>query len=230
MKRPLLTMAAALACAVVVLALVRTNNVPALATLVRIDNTIHDWAVTHQSPALTTFMTAITHLGGGSVVVVVLAAFALYAAKSRRWGQLVALIVSVAGGATISDAVKEWIARERPPVETHLVIADNPAFPSGHAIQAIVCYIAVAVMLRRRRWWFIMVGLAVSIGVSRVYLGVHWPTDVVGGWLLGGCWLVMVLSGLSWWNRRRDDWVTAQPCPANSSGGTASPLSSSAAS
>ncbi len=230
MKRPLVTMTAALALAAAILAVVRTERVPALADLIAIDNAIHHWVVSHQSGAWTTVMTVVTQLGGGTVVVAVTGLLVGFAAYSRRWAELLALVVTVAGGAMLSDAVKAWIARERPPVEAHLVIADNPAFPSGHAVQAIVCYMGAALIFGRRWWLIPAAAIAVAIGASRVYLGVHWPSDVVGGWVLGACWLTAVVAALTWWRQRRHGGVPVQSCAAASSNATVLPSSSSAAS
>src|SRR5205823_6990239 len=90
------------------------------------------------------------------------------------------------------------IARARPDLEPHLVIVETHSFPSGHATSSMVFYVALALLLAgRSRWGHEAVAAAISlsllIGISRVMLGVHWPSDVIGGWVFGLLWVLLTL-------------------------------------
>lgn len=129
----------------------------------------------------------------------------------RREAILGALIV--VGGAALGTLAKQATARPRPPA-THAIIELPPsfAFPSGHTLSALLLWtmIAFAVLrISRRRWprvLAVVIGavMAVLVGTSRVYLGVHWPSDVLASWLLGVAWLSVVIGGFRSWERWRE--------------------------
>jgi membrane-associated phospholipid phosphatase len=108
-------------------------------------------------------------------------------------------------GQVVRLSINQQIARPRPPLALRLVIAGGHSFPSGHTTSATIGYGLLAVLVIRlwpgnRRWFpvvvtLLAVGLALAVGVSRVYLGVHWPTDVVAGWILGLTWLALGTLG-----------------------------------
>lgn len=147
----------------------------------------------------------LTALGG----VPVLASFTAFAVvylwlrRLRAYALLVAGAVS--GGALLFSVLKALFGRPRPTVVPMLVPAEAPSFPSGHATLSAVVYLSVAVLLARfepspgLRAYLLGVGLLVTgvVGLTRVLLGVHYPTDVLAGWSLGVawaavCWLVAV--------------------------------------
>jgi len=101
-------------------------------------------------------------------------------------------------GRALSEAQKYWIARVRPNLEPHLVVVKTSSFPSGHATSSMIFYLTLAFALTSgRRWrWPAVAGavlLSLMIGISRVMLGVHWPSDVVGGWAFGMLWVLLTL-------------------------------------
>ena len=101
-------------------------------------------------------------------------------------------------GRALSEAQKYWIARVRPDLEPHLVVVKTSSFPSGHATSSMIFYLTLAFALTSgRRWrWPAVAGavlLSLLIGISRVMLGVHWPSDVVGGWAFGMLWVLLTL-------------------------------------
>jgi undecaprenyl-diphosphatase len=124
------------------------------------------------------------------------------------------LAFSFAGGMVLNSLLKLSFDRARPDLVAHLVEVHTASFPSGHAMLSAVCYLTLGTLLagvaeQRRYKVYILsaaIGLMVLVGSSRVYLGVHWPTDVLAGWCLGAawamaCWLA-VRAILLWRNRR----------------------------
>jgi undecaprenyl-diphosphatase len=110
---------------------------------------------------------------------------------------LVAIAASTGGG--LSTLMKVLFARERPDIVPHLSIATSPSFPSGHSMLAAVIYLTLGALLarfarrRRLRAYVLAVALllTVLVGSSRVYLGVHYPSDVLGGWMAGLGWALL---------------------------------------
>jgi len=119
----------------------------------------------------------------------------------RRWKRPaddIALLVIAAGSAVLPITVKLFVARPRPTIE-HLSHLSSLSFPSEHTTQAAAVYLTIAIMLSARltRGWreaAIALGVVIALGVawSRVYLGVHYPTDVAAGLLLGWSWALLV--------------------------------------
>ncbi|WP_327151611.1 phosphatase PAP2 family protein [Nocardia sp. NBC_01329] len=161
---------------------------------VHIDRPMHDWVLTWRTETLTTAATVITHVGG-SVVMWALALSAC-AVLAKRGAKADLLLVAGVGAASaiLVPVAKQLIGRPRPPVADHLVEVSSPAFPSGHSVgsAAVVGVLAALFCMRttHRLVGMIVAALAatfvVLVGLSRIYLGVHWPTDVLAGWTLGG--------------------------------------------
>ena len=161
----------------------------------RFDSEITRWFVDHRTLRWTDATRMVTWLGSSAVlvppaVVVVVALFIV----GRRWlGLFVALVVS--GASLISALAKDAIGRDRPPADIRLQPPHSSSFPSTHSTQAAATYVALAIVVtvlsRSRAMRAIDLAAATLIvfivGVSRVYLGMHWATDVLGGWLLGQC-------------------------------------------
>jgi undecaprenyl-diphosphatase len=145
----------------------------------------------------------VTALGSGSVLLLVLLAVVGYLALEARWRELWFVVMAAVGGAAISSGVKWLVGRPRPVALIPLVHPDSPSFPSGHAMLAAVVYLTLGALLarfvprRRVKAFFVTAAmiLVFLVGVTRVYLGVHYPSDVLGGWSAGlawalVCWLV----------------------------------------
>ncbi|MDP9330641.1 MAG: phosphatase PAP2 family protein [Actinomycetota bacterium] len=169
---------------------------------VRSDPGVMRFIVAHRVAWVTGFMKGITRLGSVPVllpVVIVLGGYVLV--KKRDWRPGVLLVVALAGATAWYDVVKPLVDRERPPVPLQLIAVSGRSFPSGHATAAIAVWGAVAVVLSSRPKprlkavvWIAAGLIATLVGFSRLYLGVHWWTDVVGGMALGGAWLCLLVA------------------------------------
>lgn len=140
--------------------------------------------------------TDVTALGSVTVLsLIILLAFALLASL-RRWAEGLLLVAGAGGGLAISQTLKRVFERERPDLVYRAVEAVNASFPSGHAMLSAVVFLTLGVLAARfadrRRVKVLGVGAAVLIsllvGMSRVYLGVHWASDVLAGWCVGAAW------------------------------------------
>jgi undecaprenyl-diphosphatase len=121
------------------------------------------------------------------------------------------------GGLALDNIVKAIVDRPRPGIGV-LVDVIGSAFPSGHTTAATTMCAALAFFLTRRTtWkravvvWTCAIIIAALVGVSRVYLGAHWPTDVIGGMALGSLWIVVVATGIELLRDVRDDRGAAEP-------------------
>jgi undecaprenyl-diphosphatase len=152
----------------------------------------------------------VTSLGSVTVLsLLVVAAGGLFLALRRR-REAVWLVCASLGGWLITDRLKAVFGRERPPLSMHVVEAMNASFPSGHSMLSATIYLTLGVLIarfaeRRRVKVYAMawaVAFTLMVGISRVYLGVHWPTDVLAGWCLGALW-AMAIWLLAWALERR---------------------------
>lgn len=174
------------------------------------DNTII-WLVRYfAAPGVDRMMISISNLGYGySYAVVVIAAF-VGLVVYRRWLELEGLALSVAGGAVLNFVLKNIFERARPDA-FHVVAAAGYSFPSGHAMVSLCFYGMAAFLLARviPSWrWRYMLGVAIAIlilaiGISRIYLGVHYPSDVVAGYTAGTMWLMFSISLFMWREQKR---------------------------
>jgi undecaprenyl-diphosphatase len=170
-----------------------------------VDRAIMDALYVGQQPVLANATRLVTHLGGGTVVTLVTAAVALVLALRRQpWPALV-LIVGTAIGRLFVQLQKYQLSRTRPDENPHLVDVYSLSFPSGHSANSVMAYVTIALLLAangQTRWIWLGAAAVLSflIGLSRVMLGVHWPSDVVGGWSFGLLWslLIYAISRTGW--------------------------------
>jgi len=157
-------------------------------------------------------VTEITSLGGYPILVALVAVVAGYLLVVRKYGPAIFLTVSIGLGAGLSHVLKLLYDRPRPDIVEHLVTTHTASFPSGHATMSTVVYLTLAALIirlvqeRAARIYVLSVAIfmAVAVGLSRVYLGVHWPSDVAAGWALGAAWASLSSLVLSLLRRRRN--------------------------
>jgi undecaprenyl-diphosphatase len=153
----------------------------------------------------------ITALGSGVVLVFVVAATIIFLIVEKQALAALFVFLAVAGGQVVSSLLKLGIDRPRPDVVPHLAEVHTLSFPSGHAMLSAVTYLTLGAMLARvtpnRAVKIYLLALAVlltfMVGASRVYLGVHWPSDVLAGWCAGATWAMGCWVIAQWVMRRR---------------------------
>lgn len=173
----------------------------------RIDEPITDWVVRRRSSGATWFARRVTDLGDARVLVpvTVFTWGTLGVAGGRRVRSILVPWFALVGSTLISQVVKHIVERPRPSTALRAASASGFAFPSGHTIEAIAVWGAACILLSTlvSGWPRIAIRVVgavviVAVGLSRVYLGVHWTTDVLGGWLLGGVWLAVLFWRLEY--------------------------------
>lgn len=140
----------------------------------------------------------LTALGSFAVLALLTLAVVGYLLITRRRAVAAFVAVAVGGGAIASSLLKGLFQRPRPDLVPHAVEVYSHAFPSGHAMLSAVTYLTLGALLARletrRRAKLYLLGVAVLltalVGVSRIYLGVHWPSDVLAGWCMGASWAI----------------------------------------
>ncbi len=171
------------------------------------------WLVRYfAGPSVDTAMISISQAGSGASFTVLAGAAVLLLGRYRRWLDLGSLTLCIAGGAVLNLLLKHLFQRARP--ELFRVVEESGySFPSGHAMVS-MCFYGMAAFLIMRlvpSWrgrltvMTLAVLLIVAIGISRIYLGVHYPSDVVAGYAAGSTWLALCVSLLMWQERQHED-------------------------
>ena len=140
----------------------------------------------------------VTALGSIIVLTMVTLAVAGYLFLARKCASASLMLIAVFGGMALNELLKSAFARPRPDFVAHATQVFTASFPSGHASLSAIAYLTIAALLaqsqplfRMRLYFISLAGLLTAlIGVSRVYLGVHYPTDVLGGWCIGAAWAI----------------------------------------
>ncbi len=154
-------------------------------------------------------MLELTSFGGVANLIFIAAVAMIYLLIQKRAASALLVALSLGGGVALSETLKDFFARDRPPEVYRAIETVNASFPSGHAMLSTVVYLTLGAMLAqampRKRLRIFVFGvaafLAVTVGISRVYLGVHWTTDVLAGWSLGAAWAMA--CWLAGWAVRR---------------------------
>lgn len=134
----------------------------------------------------------------GSIVVLAIITFAVvgYLFLARKHVAAWLMLIAVFGGIALNDLLKAAFARPRPDIVTHAVRVFTTSFPSGHASLSAITYLTVGALLAQSQsshkvsiyFMALAAFLTVIVGTTRIYLGVHYPTDVLGGWCIGAAW------------------------------------------
>lgn len=155
---------------------------------------------TISSNGIDVFMKFVTHGGDTLFIFTATLVLSLFLYSRRRRRDLLAVLFSVGGAGIINVILKLFFQRDRPSLATALISENSFSFPSGHAMGTVALGLTLVTMLWRSKWRWLSVALATvyisTIGFSRVYLGVHYPSDVVGGWCVSAVWVFIVYVAL----------------------------------
>jgi undecaprenyl-diphosphatase len=150
------------------------------------------------TPGLTELAVFLTHFGGSPALVAILLAALAVMASARRWRDVTTLAAIVLGGRIMVELFKIVINRPRPNLTPFPVDVFSLSFPSGHAANTMITFLALALIAAPPKYRTASIAAAIAasivIGLTRPLLGVHWPSDVIGGWSFGIAW---VLAGVA---------------------------------
>ena len=157
----------------------------------------------------------LTSLGSIIVLVIITLAIAGYLFLARKQAAAWLMLVAVFGGIAVSDLLKFAFGRPRPDFISPAARVFTTSFPSGHATLSAITYLTIAGLLAESQssarvgMYFIVLAalLTILIGISRVYLGVHYPTDVLGGWCVGAAWALGCWVLMTW--LQRGGWIVS---------------------
>jgi len=163
-----------------------------------LDRSVYETLYAGHRPAMIAVARALTALGEPTVLIGAGVATALWLWHAGHRHLPFVLIAITMLGRGLSEAQKYWVGRARPDIEAHLVVVKTQSFPSGHATSSMIFYMVMALTptagtrLHRLAAAAAFL-LSLLIGLSRVMLGVHWPSDVIGGWAFGLLWVLLTL-------------------------------------
>lgn len=167
------------------------------ATLVHVDRIVEDWFHVHATATGLRIFDVVTQLGS-PVANVLIAIVAIYLWRVREWLLLWTWLAATLGGKVIEFALKDTVHRTRPQYAAAFLNGRSYSFPSGHTMGATICYLFIAYIIARRPnvsrtvrnvAFAVAVAIIVAVAFSRLYLGVHYPSDVAGGFAAGLAWL-----------------------------------------
>ena len=152
----------------------------------------------------------LTALGGAVTLGMLTIAVCGYFWLQLRPRMALFVLLAMAGGSLFNSLLKEFFERPRPELVPHATAAAMSSFPSGHAMMSTVAFLTLGALLAHASsklgiklyilGWSLL--LTILVGVSRVYLGVHWPTDIIAGWIAGGVWALLSLLACRWFMSR----------------------------
>lgn len=161
-----------------------------------VDVAILLWFNSHASYLLDSFFTLSTELGGTVVLATITSLLFLVFLLRKQYVKATFIAATVGGSALLNLILKGVFERTRPDLWERIVDVSNYSYPSGHALSSSVFALVVIALLWNTRWRTAALVLSPlyigMIGISRLYLGVHYPSDVVGGWLLGVAWVSLI--------------------------------------
>lgn len=159
-------------------------------------------------PWMTAFWLGLSWLGDTKPRIVVAVLTILWLLRLRPWHSALFMAGVLLSGIALSSTLKHWVGRPRPQLVAHLDHVTSLSFPSGHALNSTLFYLTVAALLARlvqhrgQRWslYLAAASLSLATGLSRIALGVHYPTDVMAGWVISAAWLWLwlIVAELYW--------------------------------
>jgi undecaprenyl-diphosphatase len=171
-----------------------------------IDNTLLREVIALRTPSINGPSVDLTALGSVTVLTLIVTLAATLFALGRHWGSVSQLLIATLGGALGSTVLKRVMERERPPEVGRLVHVVSFSYPSGHSVASATIYLTLAILAARQlknpraQKLVVMFAilLATAVGMSRAYIGVHWPSDILAGLSLGGGWALLVSAVFSY--------------------------------
>ena len=165
------------------------------------------------SPRVEGMVRDFTALGSSAVLTLIAAAVAVYLFLVRRAATALYVLAVIGGGQVLGSLLKLGVDRPRPELVSHLAAETSLSFPSGHAMLSAVTYLTLALLAgrfvrsRAVRLYLLALGILVTflVGASRLYLGVHWPSDVLAGWCAGFAWAMLCWLAARFTARRGPD-------------------------
>lgn len=175
-----------------------------------LDERVLHWLAAHRTRYLNEFFLNITALGSRSALAPLAVGVVVALALARRPGMAIAVAAAQLGGGALSRMLKDIVERDRPMVERIVPMPSGHAFPSGHVINSVTFFVTIALLVaghvQGRKLRIFLVAYALFIGglvsASRMYLGVHYPSDVIGGVLVGIWWSLLVVLAEKLWRHR----------------------------
>ncbi|MBI4409071.1 MAG: phosphatase PAP2 family protein [Gemmatimonadetes bacterium] len=169
------------------------------------DERVLEWIAGLRRPWLDAAMVEVTTLGDGFVVMTMVVISSLFLWLTRHHYSVYLLLIGVFGGHLLNSLLKQLYERPRPSIVQWATDVHSASFPSGHAMTALIAYGSIAYLVGRleptprlrRATWIVGILLIASVGASRMYLGVHYPSDVLGGFLAGLAWTIFVAAGIT---------------------------------
>ncbi len=169
------------------------------------DDSVLRWFAAHRTATATYVALSLTSLGSEVVLIALVLVASVFLWATRHHYSVYLLLIGAFGAWGLSALLKEVFERPRPSIVSHLVIVHSDSFPSGHAMHSMVVYASIALLVARLApgrslrtlTWTVAILLIAGIGTSRLYLGVHYPSDVAAGYVAGLAWIAFVAAGLA---------------------------------
>jgi membrane-associated phospholipid phosphatase len=167
--------------------------------------TVRNW----HSPPLDIAMLVITFIGDPLVLFISCLILGTWLLRLKQKSEATTLAIAAIGAIGLNILLKHLFSRARPALWDRIVDVGQYSFPSGHAMVSMVIYGFIGYILanryRRQQWWIVSLTtlLVIAIGFSRLYLGVHWPTDIIAGYAAGLVWLIACIYSSKIWHTYR---------------------------
>lgn len=162
-----------------------------------IDTAVLEWLHSYATPWLDALFLFFTSLGGVVFILATVVVIGMYLAYKKQYANLFLILFGVGGAGIANIVLKLLFQRDRPALWEQLVTETSYSFPSGHAMISSALILSLIVMAWYTKWRIPVLGIGVffigMIGISRMYLGVHYPTDIVAGWAASALWITIVM-------------------------------------